>query len=165
MGGFGSGDWYRLDTKKTVEQSKTLAMKTFRDRIFPLASGTITWGWADGRTASVGYRVDWNDEPVITLHYRWRDSEEVEIPIRLQTTKTNFNGERTWFTCPLIVRGVPCNRRVGKLHLPPSSRYFGCRQCHGLTYRSSQEAHQEERMFGRIERMQKWMASLERRET
>jgi hypothetical protein len=28
---------------------------------------------------------------------------------------------------------------VGKLYLPPYSRYFGCRLCHDLTYRSAQE--------------------------
>jgi hypothetical protein len=30
-------------------------------------------------------------------------------------------------------------RRVGKLYLPPGERYFGCRCCHRLTYRSVQE--------------------------
>ena len=34
-----------------------------------------------------------------------------------------------------------------QLYLPPGGRYFGCRECHGLAYRSSQEAHQEERLF------------------
>ncbi|MHB1423319.1 MAG: hypothetical protein ACYC3I_09020 [Gemmataceae bacterium] len=29
--------------------------------------------------------------------------------------------------------------RVGKLYLPPDSRYFGCRHCHKLTNRSAQE--------------------------
>ena len=32
-----------------------------------------------------------------------------------------------------------CNRRVAKLYLPPGGRYFGCRLCHGLTYKSAQE--------------------------
>jgi len=42
------------------------------------------------------------------------------------------------------------NRRVAKLHSPPGSRYFGCRHCHDLTYNSCQEAHQAERLFGRL---------------
>ena len=46
-------------------------------------------------------------------------AEDVRIPIRLQTTPTQFGGRRWWFTCPLIVNGVACNRRVGKLYLPP----------------------------------------------
>ena len=28
---------------------------------------------------------------------------------------------------------------MGKLYLPPGARYFGCRRCHELTYRSCQE--------------------------
>jgi hypothetical protein len=48
---------------------------------------------------------------------------------------------RWWFVCPLILGGVPCGRRVGKLHLPPQGRYFGCRRCHGLTYASCRESH------------------------
>ena len=63
--------------------------------------------------------MTWGDGPTITLHYRWRDSEDVRIPVRLQTTPTQFGGERWWFTCPLIVNGVACNRRAGKLYLPP----------------------------------------------
>ena len=29
---------------------------------------------------------------------------------------------------------------MGKLYLPPGGRYFGCRHCHDLTYRSRQES-------------------------
>lgn len=78
--------------------------------------------------------------------HRWRGQEDVQVPVRLQTTPTQFGGSRWWFTCPLVVRGVACNRRVGKLHLPPGAKLFGCRQCHDLTYQSCQEAHQVERL-------------------
>ena len=67
--------------------------------------------------------------------------------IRLQTTETNFGGQRWWFACPLIVDGGECKRRVGKLYLPPGARRFGCRKCHDLTYRSSQASHRMERLF------------------
>jgi hypothetical protein len=36
------------------------------------------------------------------------------------------------------LEGRPCNRRAGKLYLPPGGRYFGCRQCYRLTYISCQ---------------------------
>lgn len=144
MGGFGSGNWYRFDKKSTVEESLTLAMQDFRDRIHPYSTGTLTWTWAGGRRSSIGYSVSDGDTPIITLHYRWRDSEDVRISVRLQTTPSQFGGERWWFTCPLVANGVACNRRAGKLHLPPGARYFGCRTCHGLSYRSCQKAHQAE---------------------
>jgi putative DNA primase/helicase len=34
-----------------------------------------------------------------------------------------------------------CNRRRAFLYLPPKASHFGCRLCHHLTYRSSQESH------------------------
>lgn len=165
MGGIGSGNWYRFDRKSTVEESLTLAVRDFRGRLYPHSSGTFTWTCAGVSRSSVGYRVTWGNHPVITLEYRCRNNEDVQIPIHLQTTPTQFGGERWWFTCPLIVDGVACNRRAGKLHLPPGAKYFGCRKCHDLTYRSCQEAHQEERLFDRIERMERWMETAERRAT
>lgn len=146
MGGVGSGDWDRFGKKSTVEESLTLSMRDFRGRIYPYSSGNLAWAWAGGNEASVGYRVTWGDERTITLHYLW-DGEDVRIPIRLQSTPVHFGGQRWWFTCPSIVGGEDCNRRVGKLYLPPGARCFGCRKCHDLTYRSSREAHQMERLF------------------
>ncbi len=157
MGGMGSGNWYRFDKRATVEESLTLAMRDFRGRIYPYSSGTFTWTWAGGNESSAGYFVTRGDVPAITLHYRWRDSEDVEIPLRLQATPTQFGGQQWWFTCPLTVGEMPCNRRVGKLYLPPGARYFGCRRCYDLTYRSCQEAHQEERLFASMGRMEEWL--------
>lgn len=151
MGGLGSGDWTRFDTKSTVEQSLTVAVGDIHRRRRTHCSGTFTWTWTSGNKSSVGYFVNSSGNRLtVTLHYCWRDSEDVRIQVRLQTTPTHFGGERWWFTCPLIVGGVACNRRVGKLHLPPGAKYFGCRTCHGLTYRSSQQAHQAERIWGRL---------------
>ena len=160
MGGIGSGSWYRFDKKSTVEESLTLAIRDFRGRIYPHSSGTFSWTWAGGNKSSIGYFVTWGAGPTITLHYSWRDRKDVQISIHLETTPTQFGGERWWFTCPLIVRGVACDRRAGKLYLPPGARYFGCRACHNLTYRSSQEAHQAERWLDRIDCMERWMETL-----
>jgi hypothetical protein len=52
----------------------------------------------------------------------------------------------------LVVGGVPCGRRAGKLYLPPGGRYFGCRLCHGLTYTSCQESHKYDAAFRRLAR-------------
>jgi hypothetical protein len=152
MGGTGSGNWWRWQGRKsTVEESLSLAMKDFRRRLYSNAAGTFTWTWAGGGKSSIGYFVTWNcDAPTATLHYRWRDREDVRIPVLLEATPTQFGGRRWWFICPLIVRGIACNRRAGKLYLPPGAKYFGCRKCHDLTYRSCQEAHKDERGFGRL---------------
>jgi hypothetical protein len=47
-------------------------------------------------------------------------------------------GRRFWRRCPLLRNGVPCNREVMRLYLPPGGQMFGCRHCHNLTYRSCQ---------------------------
>jgi len=149
MGGFGSGGWYRYSKKSTVEEALTLGMKHLRKRLFAGASGTLTWASGGGSKSSIGYFVSGSDDlPTVTLHYHWRDTEEVRIPIALEATPTQFGGRRWWFICPLIVGDIACNRRVGKLYCPPGAKYFGCRKCHELTYRSCQEAHQRERLFG-----------------
>ena len=89
----------------------------------------------------------------VALHYRCGEAD-VWIPVELQATYPNLGGRRWWFTSPMIVGGVTCGRRVGKLYFPHGARYFGCRHCHGLAYRSSQEAHQWERW----ERVCVWLA-------
>jgi len=61
-------------------------MRDFRKRLYPHSSSAFKWAWLGGHKSSVGYSV--------TLRYRWRDGEEVEIPIRLQTTSTQFGGKR-----------------------------------------------------------------------
>jgi hypothetical protein len=59
--------------------------------------------------------------------------------VGLTTTRPRFGGLRWWFVCPLVVNGRPCQRRVGKLYLPPRGRYYGCRHCYDLTYTSCQQ--------------------------
>lgn len=160
MGGVGSGDWHRYDKKSTVEESLVLAMRDFRKRIGRYYAGGFVWTWPAGHQRSIGYVITPDDPPTITLQYRWADREDVRIPIRLEATPTNFNGQRWWFECPLIIGGVACRRRAGKLYLPPGARYFGCRVCHDLSYRSSQEAHQAERGTGTIEWLQRRLDAL-----
>jgi hypothetical protein len=152
VGGSGSGNWWRCQGKKdTVEHSLVVAMKDLRKRLIAGEAGTLTWTWSSGSKSSIGYRVTGTGEwPTVNLHYRWRDTEDVSIPVRLESTPTQFGGRRLWFICPLIVHGLACNRRAGKLYLPPRAKYFGCRKCHDLSYRSCQEAHQDERLFARL---------------
>lgn len=160
MGGIGSGNWLRMDGKTTVEQSLAVAVGEFHDRLTPGMGGTFLWTWGSGAESSISYLVTGNAErPIVELRYRW-DRDDVSIPIRMQTTPTQFDGRRWWFTCPLAANGAACNRRVGKLYLPPGSRYFGCRSCHRLTYRSCQASHYERRSFGSIEgteRLLEWL--------
>lgn len=153
MGGFGSGDWTRINTKRTVEQCNSLdAGWCGRQGMF-IAGNTGIVRWSNGsgeQIASVGYSVLPAETGgiVLRLEYRWDDKESIKLPILMQNTYPHLGGKRWWFTCPLVVNGTPCRRRVRKLFR--SGRYFGCRHCHGLTYRSCQMAHQRERLYSRL---------------
>jgi hypothetical protein len=72
-----------------------------------------------------------------TVLHHGRHYRGAAYQVGLVMTRPHFGGCRWWFLCPLIVNGRPCNRRVAKLYL--RGKYFGCRQCHDLTYTSSQQ--------------------------
>ena len=116
----------------TSEDCLALGIGEFRGHIFPTSAGTVTWTRAGTVTASIGFAVNWDTGPTLTLHYR-RAEADIRIPIRLQATYPALGGRRWWFTCPLSVNGRECNRRAGKLFLPPGARCFGCRGCHDLS--------------------------------
>jgi hypothetical protein len=114
------------------------------------------WGWTylSGARFTVHYMVQTTGAsgPCVRLTYSWTwngvgEPQRADYLVCLTTTRPRFGGLRWWFLCPLTVKGRLCNRRVGKLHLPPAARYFGCRHCHDLTYTSCQESHQYERLL------------------
>jgi hypothetical protein len=88
------------------------------------------------------------DPTLVVLSYhldRGTAGQELVERVPLLTTRPNYGGARFWFACPFSSKtGEPCRRRVGRLYLPPGELRFGCRQCHALTYKSSQESHRYE---------------------
>ena len=148
MGGSGSGQWYRWDTKATVEDCRALsASRWMREGI--LAAGVHhegSWAWFDAytgeRTSSVGYevRTTLGDAPSLRLRYTVLSlGEALDYRVDLQTTRPNFGGLRWWLTCPLVTGGRRCRRRCEKLYRPPGGKYYGCRVCHRLSYTSQRE--------------------------
>ena len=114
----------------------------------------MTWTntGTDELLASAQYRLESAGEAglIFRLSYTVTIRDEkvsVDEPIRLTTTRPHFGGVRWWFVCSLIVNGRACRRRCGKLYLPPGGRYFGCRVCYGLTYKSAQDAHKYDRIW------------------
>jgi hypothetical protein len=151
MGGSGSGShyhWWRATKKTVVEDCLSLdANRWAREGI--LRAGvhqTDSWRWVyqSGRECSIGYEVFTQDmaQPLLRLSFSCTargQAGPMGYHVRLATTRRRFGGLRWWFLCPLSVNGRHCCRRVGKLYLPPGSKYFGCRHCHDLTYQSAQE--------------------------
>ena len=147
MGGFGSGNRTSRANKTAVEDCLTLAVRDIPKP--PYAPGYFIWrSHAGDIITGAAYRVSWDEGgPMARLTYWLRDGQVVQTGFRYQTTRPGLGGLRWWFECPLTVNGVPCGRRVGRLYLPPWARYFGCRHCFRLTYRSCQQAHETERLL------------------
>lgn len=158
MGGYGSG---RPKEKVAVEDCRALDLGLLeRDGAFvPNYVGVVRWRRGDCNLGSIGYRVEQSqgDRLWLLLDYVWGEAKEhVVIPVALETTRPHFGGVRWWGRCPLAVGGVACNRRVRKLYL--RGRYFGCRRCHALTYKSCQESHQYDRLFASMGKSLGWPA-------
>jgi hypothetical protein len=161
MGGSGSGNhdhWWRHGKKTAVEDCLSIdASRWKRQGILKAGvrlSGSWRWTYRSGSGFTVNFEVDTLDLscPFVRLWYSWvwtstQQQGSDDYRVRLTATRPRFGGLRWWFVCPLIVDGRPCGRRVGKLYLPPRSRYFGCRHCHELTYTSCQERHKHDRLY------------------
>jgi len=111
-------------------------------------SGAIAWEttlWKENASIGIRSYIDhYGNRGFLVIHYYQMNlvsgkMEEYKYEVNLTTTNCNYGSVRYWFECPLSVNGEECGRRVGKLYLPPGSKYFGCRHCHNLTYRSQKE--------------------------
>ena len=114
-----------------------------------VSSGEFYWDIDDFEgtrsTLKWGFRRE-ERVPFLRFTYQYALETPIVQEIKLDVTQTNFNGHRFWFCCPIWCGRRQCGRRSGKLFLPPDANQFGCRNCHSLTYQSSQEAHRERRM-------------------
>lgn len=153
MGGYGSGRQWHYSTKSTAEDCYVLDVNWMtREGVFDdggQRSGSIRWSnaYTGQETSSIGYEVN-SRERWIRLHYRRvRDDERLDYKFPLTTTDLPWGGVRWWFVCDLTCNRRHCGRRVGKLYLPPGSKYFGCRHCHDLTYESCQESHRYDKIL------------------
>jgi hypothetical protein len=143
MGGPGSGNWVGHLCPKTCAETCDAIDLAFLKRqgwLDPggFSRGPLRWSLGGRVTSEITCTVDLTDEadPVLRLSYTYNGSP-VGYPVRLTTTAPHYGGARWWFLCPLIARGMECDRRVRKLYRV--GRYFGCRHCHDLTYKSRQE--------------------------
>jgi hypothetical protein len=163
MGGTGSGRWFQWDTKTTVEGCQSLGATwlTRNGYLVPggWRSGTVRWSDPDTKEvrSSIGIEITTNQDETALLRFSYTlteangDKTPFDYRVQLVATRPHLGGRRWWFECPLIKRGVPCARRVGKLYR--KGRYFGCRVCHDLAYSSSQAAHRDKRNGRMLDRI------------
>ena len=171
MGGYGSG-WHRHDKKRCVEDGLTLGVKGYKRFVAQAheartgVGGESTWRHAGEVTSSIGFRYHPGREAPdalaadgggvcgqLRLHYtqtRGDAKEDLAYDLAVEVRPCHFGGWRLYLLCPLVVNGRACGARCEKVYLPPGGRHFGCRTCHELTYRSSQEAHHFDGLFKRL---------------
>lgn len=139
MGGYGSG---RYGGKKKVQHCRSLDINKM-NKAGGLKSGfSGQWQWSeDGEViATIGFS---SQDTKVDLNYRWRaygeDWVQTEQPVPITWTPCQFGGNRPYFQCPGIVNGRHCGKRVIKLYL--GGRYFLCRHCYNLAYKSQSETY------------------------
>jgi len=93
----------------------------------------LSWTRGDEPAGSIMLRAE---QDTITLIYSvsigGRDPEQVNQIVSLTWTPAHFGGRRPWFFCG------NCGGRVAILY--GAGKYFACRKCYDLTYRSCQES-------------------------
>ena len=133
MGGTGSGNWYRWDSKTTTESQHSVDIRWMKKQkyLHQGAFGILSWGSRGEKSGSIVFRVETDR---LVLHYRSRENsgewENIESEIFFTKTPCNYGGYRQWFLCPR------CKRRVAVIY---GGKYFRCRHCHNLAYSSQQE--------------------------
>ena len=132
MGGSGSGNWYRFDSKTIAEQCCSIDVRQLS-----------RWGYLK---PWLKYPLKWNNGSNIVIETKpgaielfygisrnEQPREDVHITVPLSWSSCNYGEKRPWFICP----GKGCGRRVAKLYL--AGKYFLCRHCHNLTYLSQRQ--------------------------
>jgi hypothetical protein len=142
---FGRGTWERSNRKPLVENCASIDV---RELIQASRHRPISY--------SVMFKGNWfplncqmcqleDDRLALSIEYNLRGVGDIEYSIPLQSTFSTF-GVRRWFSCPIGRGDASCGKRCSKLYLPIGGKYFGCRNCYGLVYRSCQTAHSDERL-------------------
>ncbi len=140
MGGSGSGDWYRWDSKTTTEGQYKIDIRWMKKQryLHPGTAGILSWPYRGEESGSIGFRLETDR---LVLNYRNRQNggewENIEDEIFFTWTPCNYGGNRQWFLCP------GCNRRVAVVY---GGKYYRCRHCYSLTYSSQQESRPDRLM-------------------
>jgi hypothetical protein len=139
MGGLGSGR-PSGSGRSTVESCRSIDVNRLR------REGCLRPGWSGGwqwlldgeKVASINLRAE-RDRLHLSYCVRAGGGEwhEIDETIRIVRASCRFGGVRFFFSCPGVVNGIACGRRVVKLC--GSGRYFLCRHCYRLGYSSQSE--------------------------
>lgn len=162
MAGFGLAPYggRKEQVERCLTISADLLQREKKIRSKAKGSGYLSWSYSStGDSAgSALYEVstleqDGYEYGTLVLRYS-TDGEPVVCRVHLKASPLPWGGIRWGFVCPV------CGSARRKLHLPPGGRFFACRLCYDLTYRSCQESHKFDAMFRRLGVSEKRMKEI-----
>jgi hypothetical protein len=130
MGGFGSGRRPRPGARRPVEDFNPIDIRRLHRDGFLKPGRFLTLSWSCGGEPA-GMADIQVETGGIRLIYRVQTGDGdpgVNQPVDIIHTPCHYGGSRPWFRCP------DCARRVAVLY--GAGKYFLCRHCHNLAYRS-----------------------------
>ncbi|MGJ0428422.1 hypothetical protein [Methylobacter sp.] len=133
MGGFGSGRKFGADC---TDDYRSIDVRRWQRAGYLVPGQYFNWQWSINgeKVATISVKVEAEQLRLIYSYRRNSDDwENLNYPVRLQTSSCNYGGVRYWFICPI----VGCGRQVALLYL--GDKYFACRHCYKLAYRSQRE--------------------------
>lgn len=135
MGGYGSGNWLRWNSKSTTESQHRIDIRWLKKQGYlrPGKFGSLSWSRGDKKTGSIGFRME-ADRMFLNYRHRPHDGEweNVVQTVSFDRTPCNYGGHRSWFLCP------QCCRRVAVIY--GAGKYFLCRHCHDSPIRVNKKA-------------------------
>lgn len=136
MGGIGSGNWYRWDTRTTTEEVPQVDIRFLKKKgmLEPGTHGNLSWNCGGESTGNISFEITHDG---IYLKYKYRRFDEEwkhkNEHITFDWTHCNYGGSRQWLVCP------HCGNRVAIIYGLDSG--FLCRHCYELPYSSQSEGH------------------------
>jgi len=147
LGGIFSGRWGSHRKKQTVESCYKLNINDFCRGVSLNNGEKGTFNYGENFkgsfeiTAPSILRAEGKEIPLdalITLSYDI-NGESVISPLYVSSSPAYFGNKRYWVLCPAYKKnGRTCLKRNYKLYLPQKAKYFCCRECYELTYKSVQ---------------------------
>lgn len=134
MGGPGSTRWDGHKKRMAVESCSCVSIRDLKE-FGILRSKPFEWPWKGilPPPKAQDRRVFWPEDSLPRVPLPGDDWVAVE------EWRPRYGGVSWWFHCS------KCDRRCLRLYRPPGQHWFCCRQCWGLAYVSSQEAHKWDR--------------------
>ena len=134
-GNANSGRWHGYLRKRRADDCEQIAVRGLIPRQVYIERQPYSAHLSDSLHCFLAWADDMPSLMVTyTLIARAGSVEAVRYRVALQADDMPHGGRRWWLVCP----NTHCERRCASLYRPADERYFCCRHCHDLSYRSAQ---------------------------